>query len=237
MARALRADMGKIHLLTMILTLLWPIALQADDQTPEANVNERYVVEKIEFVGIDESKLSQSLRDEAQKMVGEKYSEQSAEEIAKSLRRELKGYDVDTKVERGEKAEQIKVVFQVKNKERNSAGADLPLLVYDSKEGFSAHFQIPFDIHHNEFSFGLVSDADHLLERYSGLRLRYEHRKLGTDLVHLRIDFDSYHEKFSPATETALAERPDVPGIYRTRQILHRRSPCVRTKACHLLRA
>ena len=69
-------------------------------------------------------------------------------------------------------------------------------------------FGIPLKTHHNVFTFGLVSDADQLLERNAGLRLRYEHRKLGTDAVRFRMDFDSYHEKFNAATETALAQRP-----------------------------
>ncbi len=213
--------MKNTFLLPIALMLLWPAGLKADDQKADTNVNERYVVEKVEFAGIDESKVSKSLRDDAQKMVGEKYSEHAANELAGRLRRELKRYEVAMKVERGEKPDYVKVVFQVEKKTPGySVNPDLPLLVYHSKEGFSGSLEIPFEAHHNVFTFGLVSDADRLLERNSGLRFRYEHRKLGTDSVRLRIDFDTYHEKFNPSTEATLTLRPDVPGIYRSRQNL-----------------
>jgi hypothetical protein len=64
----------------------------------------------------------------------------------------------------------------------------------------------------------LVDSADELLERDAGFRLRYENRKVGTDVLQLRMDFDSYHEMWNAATEAALSENPQVPGIYRTRQ-------------------
>ncbi len=78
--------------------------------------------------------------------------------------------------------------------------------------------EIPLEFHHNVFTFGLTDSADELLERNAGYRLRYENRKVGTDLVQFRADFDSYHQTFNAATQAALTERPDVPGVYRARQ-------------------
>jgi hypothetical protein len=185
----------------------------------KANVNERYVVEGVAFSGIDENKISKALRDEAQKMVGEKYSQEDAHNLAQKLRDELGEHKVDVKVERGEKADCVKVVYRIE-RIRGSWVTANPFLVYHSKQAFSGSLEIPIDIHHNVFTFGMVNDSDELLERNSGFRFRYEHRKVGTDLVHVRIDFDTYHQKFNPATEAALVLRPDVPGIYRTRQNL-----------------
>jgi hypothetical protein len=218
MVRALHKDMKKTQLLALCVILLWPGCLKAGDQKAETNANERYVVEKIEYIGIEESKVSSSIRDDAQKMVGEKYSEKKARDIAKRIHRELRRYDVEFRVTKGEKPEQVIVVFQVERVPSNSLNAALPILVYHSKEGFSGSLEIPVETHHNVFTFGLVSDADQLLERNAGLRLRYEHRKLGTDVLRFRMDFDSYHEKFNAATESALAQRQDLPGIYRSRQ-------------------
>ncbi len=206
------------NLITIIWLLFCPFWMKADDRKPEANVNERYVVESIGFSGIEESRISKDLRDAAQKMVGEKYSEQSADAIAKGIGKELKKYDVEVKVERGEKPEHVKVLFQIEKKHEHPVNAEIPLVVYHSKEGFSGDIEIPFETHHNVFTLGMVSDADRLLERYTGYRFRYEHRKVGTNAVHLQMDFDTYHESFNAATRTALSERSDVPGIYRDRQ-------------------
>jgi hypothetical protein len=210
--------MKKTQLLTLIVILSWPAYLRANDQKTEPNVNERYDVEKIEYVGIEESKVSAAIRDDAQKMVGEKYSEKRARDIAKRIRRELRDYDVEFRVAKGEEPEHVLVVFQVEKAPGSSFGAARPILVYHSKEGFSGSLEIPVETHHNVFTFGLVSDADQLLERNAGLRLRYEHRKLGTDALRFRMDFDSYHQNFNAATESALAQGQDLPGIYRSRQ-------------------
>jgi hypothetical protein len=41
---------------------------------------------------------------------------------------------------------------------------------------------------------------------------------VGTDIVQVRIDFDSYRQVFNNATHEALLAHPEVPGVYRTRQ-------------------
>jgi hypothetical protein len=218
MGRALSAGMKNKNLISFLLMLLLPAALRADDQKPDVNVNERYEVESVAFSGIDESKISRSLRDEAQKLVGEKYSQNSTDDIAHKLRDELKEYEVEVKVKRGDTPEHVKVIFQTERIRWKRFHVPIPSVVYHSKQGFSGTLEIPITIRHNVFTFGLLSDADQLLERNAGIRLRYENRKLGTDLVHLRIDFDSYHQSFNAATEGALLENPGVPGIYRARQ-------------------
>ncbi len=218
MARAISGGMKNKKLFTILFILLFPGISRSDSQKPETNVNERYVVEGIEFSGIADTAISNVLRDDAQKMVGEKYNEKTADEITARLRSELRRYTVDLKVERGEKPDHVKVVFCVEKIPAHFIGANFPLLVYHSKEGFSGDLQIPIETHHNVFTFGFVNDADRLLEREAGYRFRYEHRKVGTDALRLRLDFDTYHEKFNRATESALAQSPDIPGIYRARQ-------------------
>ena len=53
-ALALIPGMRKTSLFTIIFILLCPIGIEADEKRPEANVNERYTVERIEYNGIDE---------------------------------------------------------------------------------------------------------------------------------------------------------------------------------------
>lgn len=215
---AFSIGMKSISLFTFFLMLLWTVGLRADDQRPEVNVNERYVVEKVDFSGIAESKISKSLRDDAHRLVGIKYNQKSAHDLARKLRKELQEYDVEVKVKRGEKPDHVIVVFEAERIHSNPFPNSIPSIVYHSKQGFSASFEIPIRIHHSVFTFGLLSDADQLIERNAGIRLRYEHRKLGTDRIQLRIDFDSYHQSFNAATEGSLPENPGVPGIYRWRQ-------------------
>jgi hypothetical protein len=195
--------MKNTSLFIFLLMLLLPACLSAGDQKPEINVNERYEVESVAFSGISESKISRSLRDEAQELVGEKYSQKSTDELAQKLREELQKYDVEVKVKRGEKPQHVKVIFQTERIRWKRFQVPIPSVVYHSKEGFSGTLEIPIKIRHSVFTFGIVSDADQLLERNAGIRLRYENRKLGTDLVQLRIDFDSYHQSFNAATEAA----------------------------------
>ena len=156
-------------------------------------------------------------------MVGKHYDEEATRDLARELHCKLgSDYKVMVKVERGSKPDHVKVVFQVEKTyrffHRNAFDTKIPLVVYHSKQGFSGTLEIPMEIHHNVFTFGIVSDADQLLERNAGIRLRYEHRKLGTSKLRLRMDFDSYHQSFNAATQSALEEEPDVPGIYRARQ-------------------
>lgn len=208
----------------MISILLWPTCMKAGEQKPETNVNERYTVESIVYSGIEESKISQPLRDEAQKMVGVKYNEKTANSILKKLQKELsKGPDkywVYLKVQKGNTPDKVKVVFQLKKRLGNSVGIDFSNPYYHSQEGVGVDLALNINelTYHNAFGFNLVSNSDSLLERYTGFKASYENQRVGTEKVHLRVEFDSYHEKFNAATKAALALRPDVPGVYRARQ-------------------
>jgi hypothetical protein len=184
------------------------------------NVNERYVVESVAYPGIDESKISQALRNEAQKMIGVKYNEQTANSILGKLREEVKKekYEISLKVEKGNNPDKVKVVFQFKKNRFELGGAAGGS--YHSQEGFSGGVSTTLNelTYHNNFAFKLESGANTLLERYTGITASFENKKVGTENVRLHFDFSSFHEKFNAATTTALALRPDVPGVYRARQ-------------------
>ncbi len=210
-------SMKNIILITLLLVLLLPAGLPADDIKPEANINERYAVESVSFTGIDVHKISQILRDEAQKMTGEKYKEEIARQLSEKMQKELPDYSFQVKVKRGDKPDHVKVIFHSEWSRRRRFEIPISSVLYHSKQGFSAALDIPIETHHNVFAIGLVTDADKLLERNAGFRLRYEHRKVGTDLLHLRLEFDGYHQSFNASTKAALTQRPDVPDVYRAR--------------------
>jgi hypothetical protein len=206
------------NLLLILLILIWPLGLFADDQKSEANVNERYLVESVTYTGISESRISKPLREEAQKLVGANYNEQTSKALAGKIATELKEYSLQVKVKRGDASDHVKVIFQAESIRWKRFRVPIPSAIYHSKQGFSAALDAAIETHHNVFAFGLVSDADELLERNAGMRLRYENRKVGTDLLHLQMNLDSYHQSFNYATKAALIQRPDVPDIYRARQ-------------------
>jgi hypothetical protein len=211
---------NKLPLAIQIVTLMfliWPGSLGAF-QEPETNVNSRYTVEKVQLTGVSESRVSSDLQDEMQKLVGEKFDQEAADRIAKRLRTELRNYTIHTKVQRGDTTDHVKIVYEAERYWWKKFDIEQSRLVYESKEAWSGAISANFDIHHNAFTVGYVNSADEYLERNAGLRLGYEHRKVGTDRLRLRMAFEAYDEKWNPATEFALRSASDVPGIYRQRQ-------------------
>jgi hypothetical protein len=209
----------RISRLAVAFLLLMPAAAHAQEVQAPPNVNSRYQVESVSVVGVPEAKVSQALRDDMQKLVGAKYDPEAAEKLAGRLRKELHGYTVAMKVKRGEHPESVKVVFEAERVRQRSFDIKLAPFLYSTKDGFSGALVPGFETHHNYISAGVFSSADELLERNSGVMLRYEHRKVGTSLVQIGVEYDYYWPDFQPETEDALAASPWVPGTYETREV------------------
>ncbi len=202
----------------LVLLLLAPGVALARAPQAGANVNSRYPVESVSIAGVSDSKVSQELRDDMQKLVRNKYDPDAADKLAERLRKELHGYRVTVKVKRGEEAEHVKIIFNAERVQQPDFETRRPLFLYTTKDSFSGSLVPDFETHHNYFAFGLTSSADELLERNSGVILRYEHRKVGTDMLQVGLEYDYFHPSFQPETEAALALAPEVPGIYRIRE-------------------
>ena len=86
--------------------------------------------------------------------------------------------------------------------------------VYDSKEGWSGDGGATMNFRGNAFSFGLVSNSDTTIDRYAGVRARFERKHLGTDRLRIRFDFTSYHDEWNAATLNAAP----LSDIYRWRE-------------------
>ena len=209
----------RISRFALALLLLMPAAALAQDEQPQINVNSRYQVESVSIVGVAVAKVSQALRDDMQKLVGGKYDPDAAEDLAGRLRKELHGYSVAVKVKRGEQPESVKVVFEVERIRERRFDITLAPFLYSTKDGFSGALVPGGEAHHNYFSVGLVSSADELLERNSGVMLRYEHRKVGTSMVQVGVEYDYFWPSFEDETKAALVFAPWVPGTYDTREV------------------
>ncbi|HWR49945.1 MAG TPA: BamA/TamA family outer membrane protein [Bryobacteraceae bacterium] len=206
------------HLVTTALLLASCGGLRAQDP-PDTNVNERYRIESVDVVGVQRSRLSSAVRGQMQALVGEHFKEDRLDPILDRLLKDFPEYTVTRKVSRGEKPDHVKVVFEMELAGRGDR-FDLsgPRALYHSRHGWTGELDATVRVSTSEFTVGILSDGDRLLERYAGVIARYENRSLGTDAVRLAFDFESLHQVWNGATLRALDNQQEIPGIYRTRQ-------------------
>ncbi len=222
---------------TWLGCLLFGAMAFAGSQDSEFNVNTRYTVETVVVTGEgwranfssaqdQDEKISRSLGKEITSLIGEKLNPAALEDIAKRLRREFHARSVERHVLRGTNPEYVQVVFEIKLRPSRFE-ITAPKFVYNSRQGWSGAVEGTATIKQNGFTFGLVSDGDELAERYAGLVTRYENAHVGTDRVHLRFAFESYHDQWNRNTLDELPAGPAAPappaleetsGIYRNRQ-------------------
>jgi len=203
-----------------LASIFWSSLLLAGSPEQEMNVNTRYTVESVELAGDSPAGISSGLRGELTRLVGNKLDPAALDDLATRIRRELHVRAVTHRLLRGQKPEHVRVVFVVRGTPAKFE-ASVPKLVYRSDAGLSGLVEGTATVGHQAFTFGVVSDGDDLAERYSGIMARYEDKRLATDRVRFRLDFESYHEQWNQATTNALTEQgaaSDTSGIYRTRQ-------------------
>ncbi|HEY1239503.1 MAG TPA: BamA/TamA family outer membrane protein [Bryobacteraceae bacterium] len=208
-------------------SVLTPTLLTAGNEDPELNVNSRYTVETVIVSGDGwstnlaadhDQKISSGLRSEITALIGSKLNPAVLDDLAVRLRREFQARAVNHRLLRGTTPESVRVVFEITQKPARF-DVSVPKFLYANRQGWTGAVESTTTVHHNAFTVGLVSDGDDLAERYTGLLARYENTRLGTDRVHLRFDFDDYHEQWNGATRTDLAVPPDeTSGIYRSRR-------------------
>lgn len=181
----------------------------------EDNVNSRYIVERVEIQGFDESKLSQSIRDEIKKLIGEKLDQDKANQIQHRLEDELRpSHNVARRVAKGTDRQHIVVVYEIHKVPWIPFVAEpLGHALYHSKENFSLAFNGNIlDNNSARFYVGLVNDQDQLIERFAGFNLGVEARRIWTDRLGLGLRYARYHNRWQSAT--VLADRNTV---YRER--------------------
>ena len=205
------------RLLLATLALL-PVLPAAGNQDPDANVNSRYIVER---VAIDPAakmeRLSVALREELQNLVGAKVDDEALNALCQRIREELKVANVTPKVKRGEQPEHVLVVFEAPDNRSYAMSANVSNPLYHSKLGWSGQAEVSTNLRGNEFAFGLGSNGNELLERFSGIRASYRRKEFGGGRFGFVFDFESFHEQWSRRTENELAAQDGIPGIYRSR--------------------
>lgn len=210
-------------LLTALLagTALAQVTAQTPEEAPDPalNVNARYTVERVELKHTFWSNrvVSAPLRKEIDQVVGQNLDQSMLESLASRLQKELHVPKVNVHVSKGRMPDRVSVTFEAGEKEEGF-DLDVERFLYHSKQGWTGEGGASIRIHGNKLTFGMVSDADRLMERYAGIQTGFERRALGskwgTDRLGLRFRFNSYHQQWN---NTTLQDA--LPGeLYRTRQ-------------------
>lgn len=186
-----------------------------DKNLQELNVNSRYTIESVHVSGRRGVSISEPLRNELDRFVGSKLDHSALERFADRIKKELHVSDVAIKVSRGIEPDHVIVNFEITKSHQQDFDLNVAKFLYHSKQGWSADGNATTHIQGNAFTFGILSDGDSLIERFAGIRARFERKNMGTDRLQLRFEFDSFHEQWNRAT--LLAASPSE--IYRTRQV------------------
>ncbi len=194
-----------------IAALLAAAAWVGRAQEPEANVNEKYTVESVELSGADQSKLEKPVREELRGLVGQNFSQQKLEELKKLIHKAFPDRPISIQVSRGSIPDRVKVTFAVGGRTKRF-DLTAPRGVYQAQQGWSGELDGTAKAHSTVLSVGAVSDGDSLIERFTGMMVRVEDQKAGTDRVRLAFEIDGYHEMWNGATAGASAD------LYRARQ-------------------
>jgi hypothetical protein len=179
----------------------------------ELNVNSRYIIETVRVSGNTlAANMSDPLRVDLDKVVGSKFDDSLLKNLADRIKKELRVTDVRVNVTRGTEPDHVIVNFEIRER-----GFDMLVgkFVFDSRGGWTGDGSATTTVNGNSFTFGLLSDGDSLIERYSGVRAIFERKNVGTNRLRVRFEFDDYHEQWNPAT---LVEASPA-DIYRSRMV------------------
>ncbi len=179
----------------------------------ELNVNSRYTVESVQVLGVRSVRMSTALRGDLDKVVGAKLDHSALERLAARIKKELFVSDVAIKISRGIEMDHVIVDFEVTRSHEQDFDLNVAKFMYDSREGWTGDGSATTNLKGNALTFDVLSDSNSLIERFSGIRAKFERKNVLTDRLGFRFEFESYHEQWNPAT---LAAAPPS-MIYRNR--------------------
>ena len=166
-------------------------------------MNTRYTVESVQLCRRQSRRHQHRPARELTRLVGAKLNPAALDDLAMRIRRELHVRAVTHRLLRGQKPEHVRVVFDVRGTPAKFE-VSVPKLVYRSDGGTSGLAEGIATVGSQSFMVGGVSDGDNLAERYTGIVARYQDNRLISDRIRFRLDFESYHDQWSPATISAL---------------------------------
>jgi len=197
-------------------------AMPGDDELPlpvsnVTNVNGRFTVESVTLVGWTMQSVSHSLRADLDRVVGQKLDHPRLEQLAARLKKELRVADVSVKVARGSTPEHVVVTFEVTKGNPRRLDLEVAKFLYNSAESWNGEATATTHAAGNTFMVGVVSDEDVLVERYTGVRARFERQEFGARRLGMSFEFDNFHDEWNPST--LAAEPASSPELYHDRQV------------------
>ena len=171
----------------------------------DLNINSRYTIESINFAGQREYKLSRSSQDEIRRMVGARVSSEALDRLTARIRGELRAHEVTFRLMRGATPESVRVLIQV-DRAGGSIDASISNLSYNSALGFTGAGEISGTAGPNSITFAMVRDADHFIERISGIQAKYERQLTSSGRIRVGLEFDGYADQYDNSTIQALAD-------------------------------
>jgi len=214
--------------------VIFLVARISDDGDLASNINLRYAVESVEVEGIAYTEISQVLRDRMQRLVGGKLEADEADDLIARLEAERPGYDVSRRIERGSRPGRIRVVFEFSESERLRwipFARSRSRYVYHSDQGWSGVHDIPMGGRDHRVTLGFAfSNTDDLIEEYSGVRVRFESRRVGTERFGLGLEVSRFNNTWREPTQLALAANAAIPEPYRTRLTVEPRATVAFTR-------
>ena len=185
------------------------------------NVNLRYIVEQADIVGVPDAEISEALRDDLQAILGKRLDSEEAERLKQRIERELSGYDVSRRIQRGSERGRIRLVYEARKKEPPPwlrFDALRSNVVYHSEHGWGSFLDFALGDRSIRFTpIAAINDSENLIEEISGYGLRFETRKLGTRRLGASLEWSKLDQDWRGATRDALALRPDIPSLYSER--------------------
>lgn len=187
----------------------------------ETNVNQQYVIESVSISGVqldgsENANLPGSLRQRLNSLVGARCDMNVLNEVSDQLRRELHLRTVSQRLLRGSQPGRIRVNFEIERREV-SFDVAVPKFLYHSEQKFSGEVDAIARAGSNSLTLGVISNGDDLTERFTGVAVRYEDSRVGSDRIRFGIEYDEFHEQWQPSTAAASQTEGGV-NLYHARR-------------------
>jgi len=188
----------------------------APDASTDTNVNSKYIVASIRFVGRS-YQLSRTALDEMHRLIGSRVNTEALARLAAHIRSELRAHAVNFKLNRGDQPGSVDVLLQVDK----MFDLSIPSFAWNSNEGWAGIGEARATLGSTMFTFDVISDRDSLVEQYAGFQAKFERPVPHTERVFMAFEFDQYHENYAAATHLAMANSESSSslgaGLYRSR--------------------
>jgi hypothetical protein len=191
-------------LLTSAATLAAGQAFVRD--VAETNVNQQYLIESVSLRGMDldaAPKLPASLHDRLSALIGQKCDMAMLADLSTEIRRQLHFRTVSEHLLKGSAPDRVKVDFEAAGRDL-SFDVSVPRVLYTSEQKITGELDATIGFRQNHLTFGVVSNGDDLLERFTGMTARFDSALLGSDKLHATVTFEDYHEQWNVATHDSI---------------------------------